>query len=126
MRLAPLSVRRVRAARLALAAPALLLAGCGGPAPPGAISEAESAALRPKDARLAQLYESSCIACHTLRDTGAPLAGSRAEWDPRWQKGMPALLASTVGGRGGMPAGGQCFACTNQDYEALIRFMAAR
>lgn len=110
----------------------LLLAGCGGPqasqaaAPPVAITEAESATLRPRDPRLAQLYESSCVACHTVRDTGAPLTGSRAAWDPRWQKGLPALVESAVAGRNGMPAGGQCFACSREDYEALIRFMAAR
>lgn len=110
----------------------LLLAGCGGPqaskaaAPAVAITEAESAKLRPRDPRLAQLYESSCVACHTVRDTGAPLTGSRAAWDPRWQKGLPALVESAVAGRNGMPAGGQCFACSREDYEALIRFMAAR
>jgi cytochrome c5 len=34
------------------------------------------------------------------------------------------LLKSTVGGLGGLPPGGQCFACSAGDYEALIRFMA--
>ena len=39
-------------------------------------------------------------------------------------KGMPALLKSTVGGLGGMPAGGQCFACSTGDFEGLIAFLA--
>ncbi len=50
--------------------------------------------------------------------------GDHAAWEPRWAKGVPALLKSTVGGLGGMPAGGQCFACSQADYEGLIRFLA--
>jgi cytochrome c5 len=80
--------------------------------------------MTPSDARLAGLYGQSCKQCHTLADSGAPLAGDRKAWEPRWAKGMPALLHSTVGGLGGMPAGGQCFACSTGDLEALIRFMA--
>ena len=111
--------------RTAIAA-VLLLSACAPPAP--ARSPAEAAAyaetLMPSDARLADLYAQSCRTCHTVVDTGAPLAGDRAAWAPRWKKGLPALLASTVGGLNGMPAGGQCFSCTPADYEALIRFMA--
>ncbi len=87
---------------------------------------ARAQGMTPTDARLAGLYAQSCKACHTSVDSGAPLAGDRTAWDPRWAKGMPALLQSTAGGVNGMPAGGQCFACSPADYEALIRFMAAR
>ncbi len=80
--------------------------------------------MTPADPRLAGLYGQSCKACHTAADSGAPLAGDAAAWEPRWAKGLPALLKSTVGGIGGMPPGGQCFGCTAADYEALIRFMA--
>lgn len=111
--------------RTAIAA-VLMLAACS-PAPP-VKSPAEVAAhaetLTPSDARLADLYAQSCRTCHTVVDTGAPLAGDRTAWAPRWKKGLPALVASTVGGLNGMPAGGQCFSCTPADYEALIRFMA--
>ena len=68
----------------------------------------------------------SCKQCHTLADAGAPLSGDRAAWDARWAKGLPVLLKSTVGGHAGMPPGGQCFACSQVDFEALIRFMAGR
>jgi cytochrome c5 len=105
---------------------ALIVAACApaAPTPPSAETAARATALTPADARLAELYAQSCRTCHTALDTGAPLAGDRASWAPRWKKGMPALLASTVGGLNGMPAGGQCFSCTPEDYEALIRFMA--
>lgn len=103
----------------------LALAACGG-VPPAPLTEAQSAALRPTDARLAQLYEGSCKACHTVKASLAPLAGDRTVWDPRWGQGEPVLLAATIQGKGGMPAGGQCFECTPDDFKGLIRFMAGR
>jgi cytochrome c5 len=113
--------------RTALAA-LMMIAACS-PAPPvrSAAETVEHAlTLTPSDPRLAELYEQSCKTCHTVVDTGAPLTGDRVAWTARWKKGAPALLSSTVGGLGGMPAGGQCFSCTPEDYEALIRFMADR
>lgn len=104
---------------------ALSLAACGAePEKAIPLTAEQSAALKPKNIRLAGLYEQSCKACHTVKDTGAPLTGDRTQWEPRWQKGMPVLVKSAVAGVGGMPAGGQCFSCTPQDFEALIRFMA--
>jgi len=107
---------------------ALAFAACSPAAPERTPAEAAAHALTmaPADARLADLYAQSCKTCHTVTDTGAPLAGDHPSWDPRWKKGLPALLSSTVAGLGGMPAGGQCFSCTSADYEALIRFMADR
>lgn len=105
---------------------AFLLAACQSEPPAKPLTPAESAALKPADARLAGLYEQSCKSCHTVADTGAPLAGDRTQWDARWAKGEDALLSSTIQGLNGMPAGGQCFACSPDDYKALIRFMAGR
>jgi cytochrome c5 len=102
--------------------------GCNSaPAPVNRVEAAARAQrMTPADERLAGLYGQSCKACHTAADSGAPLAGDTAAWSPRWAKGLPALVQSTVSGVGGMPAGGQCFACSAGDYEALIRFMADR
>jgi cytochrome c5 len=95
-------------------------------AAPAPLTEAQSAARRPADARLAALYDGSCRACHTRRDSGAPLSGDHTQWDARWAKGPDALLQSAVAGFNAMPAGGQCATCTAADYAALIRFMADR
>lgn len=112
----------------AIALACLGLVACGAPSapkPPDAATVARAATLKPADARLAGLYAQSCVACHTTVDSGAPLTGDAAAWKLRLRKGMPALVQSTVGGLNGMPAGGQCFACSADDYEALIRFMSA-
>lgn len=119
----------MREGAVALVAAAVLVAGCQSASVPPAVSGdalARAQSMTPSDAKLAALYAQSCKACHTLPDTGAPLAGDRTAWDPRWAKGLPALLQSTVSGLNGMPAGGQCFACKPADYEALITFLAGR
>lgn len=106
----------------AFAAAALVLSACAPQAKP--ITPEESAALVPADARLAGLYQTSCKTCHTIKASGAPLAGDVAAWAPRMKQGMPTLVGHTVQGFKAMPAGGQCAGCTAADYEALIRFMS--
>ena len=102
----------------------LLLAACEPPAKP--LTPAESAKLSPRDPRLAQLYAGSCKACHTVKDSQAPLTGDRTQWDPRWAKGEDVLLTEAQVGFNNMPANGQCFECSPEDLKALIRFMAGR
>jgi cytochrome c5 len=98
----------------------LVLASCGKSKP----TPEELAALKPADPAVASLYDHSCKACHAVADSGAPLVHDRDAWDARWQKGLPALIEHTITGFQAMPAGGQCSACTREDYEKLIRFMA--
>jgi cytochrome c5 len=40
-------------------------------------------------------------------------------------KGMDALVASVNTGLNAMPPKGMCFDCTDDDYKALIEYMAA-
>jgi cytochrome c5 len=98
----------------------LLLAGCGQSKP----TPEELASLKPADPALAQLYDHSCKACHAVDGSGAPLVHDHDAWDARWQKGLPMLVTHAITGFQAMPAGGQCSACTRDDYEKLIRFMA--
>jgi len=106
-------------------AAALLLAACGPKTPPPPTAE-QALALRPADARLASLYETSCHACHAVPGTGAPLVHDRAAWDGRYKRGEPVLLDHAIQGFNAMPATGQCATCTPDDFRALIRFMAGR
>jgi cytochrome c5 len=91
-----------------------------------AIALAGAATAAPADERLAALYKQSCKACHSVEGSGAPLVGDRSQWDSRWNKGVPVLLQNVVAGFNGMPASGQCFACSATDLEALIAFLAGR
>jgi cytochrome c5 len=113
--------------RLLLVIAVLALSACGSAEkPPQPLTAEQSAALVPKDARLAKLYAGSCKGCHTIKDSQAPLTGDRTLWDPRWAQGEAGLLAAAIQGKKSMPAGGQCFECTPDDLKALIRFMAGR
>lgn len=114
-----------RLMRLLFVLPVMALSACG-EALPQPLTAEQSAALTPADPRLAQLYAGSCKACHTVADSLAPLTGDRTLWDPRWKQGEDALLSAAIQGKGGMPAGGQCFECTPAELKALIRFMAGR
>lgn len=115
--------------RFLLLTGALLLAACSHEAPmppaptPADIALAETA--HPGDAALADKYARSCRLCHSVAGTGAPLAGHRASWQPRVEaRGIDGLLASVHGGRGAMPARGQCPDCSDADYRALIHFLS--
>jgi cytochrome c5 len=114
---------------LAIFTTCLFLAACAPQSSPDdehSRALAQAATVAPADERLATLYRQSCKACHAIDNSGAPLVQDRSLWDARWEKGLPALLQSTVAGLKGMPPGGQCFACTAADYEALIKFLAGR
>lgn len=68
-------------------------------------------------------YMQSCWACHNTGAAGAPKVGVAADWAPRVEKGMDALLANAVNGINAMPAKGMCFTCTNDDLKALVQYM---
>ena len=78
----------------------------------------------PADPRLADIYERSCMACHTIPESGAPLTLYTAAWQPRMDaKGMDALVTSAKVGLNAMPPMGQCPDCTDDDFADLITFM---
>ena len=79
---------------------------------------------RPGDARLAEAYERSCMACHSVNGTGAPLAGFAPHWKPRLDKGIDQLVRHASEGFNAMPAMGQCNDCSTEDQRALTLFMA--
>ena len=74
-------------------------------------------------ASVEERYKNSCGFCHETGAAGAPKTGDQAAWAPRLEKGMEALVASTRNGMGGMPPGGMCPNCTDEEYKALIEYM---
>lgn len=69
-------------------------------------------------------YAASCGACHAVGVAGAPATGDAEAWAPRMEKGMDALVASVRNGLNAMPPGGLCNSCSDDDYAALITYMA--
>lgn len=71
------------------------------------------------------LYNRACIACHLSGAASAPRTHDVIAWESRLAKGWDELLASTKAGLNGMPPKGMCFDCTDNDFKALIKFMAS-
>jgi len=74
--------------------------------------------------RQAQLLANNCVQCHARAHIGAPIMGNAADWKERSKQGEEKMLMNVVVGLRGMPPLGYCSACDEQDFRALIRFMA--
>ncbi len=70
-------------------------------------------------------YDKSCKVCHASGAAGAPKTGDAAAWEPRMAKGMDVLVQAVNNGLNAMPPKGMCFDCSDDDYKALIEYMAA-
>ena len=69
------------------------------------------------------VYNQSCFACHATGASGAPILGDAESWAPRIEKGMEALMASTLNGLGMMPPKGTCMACSDEELQAATEYM---
>jgi len=111
--------------RLNMLAPVIVaLAACAGNGKPAAADIVRAQALRPDDARLAERYERSCMGCHAVDGSGAPLTGFAPQWKPLAGKGMEQLVDHAFEGFKAMPARGLCNDCNRDDLRDLIRFMS--
>ena len=70
-----------------------------------------------------QVYNASCLACHSTGVAGAPKTGDQAAWAPRASKGLDALLATAVSGINAMPPKGTCADCSDEELKAAIEYM---
>lgn len=107
-----------------IAALVVIVSACGNSAPTGKAQV--TAPPPPQDAALARLYDQTCRACHASSRTGAPMAGDAQAWAPRMAQGMDVLVEHTINGYNGMPPLGACMDCSEDDYVALIRYMAGQ
>lgn len=97
------------------------------PMPPTRAELAYAEHAMPDDEVLAEKYEYSCASCHTLPDTGAPIAGHQSEWQFRIkEKGFDALLETVKAGYKTMPVNGNCEDCTEEDLKELIVFLTSK
>ncbi|MGQ0709601.1 MAG: c-type cytochrome [Rhodoferax sp.] len=111
--------------RVLLLAPALLLGACSRQdAAPDAAALERARQRMPADPALAAVYERSCRSCHAESAAQAPLSGFAPHWQARLAQGMPTVLQHVHEGLRGMPARGYCNDCSDQDFEALVRFMS--
>lgn len=84
----------------------------------GAAAVESSAAMSGK-----AVYDQFCFACHATGVGGAPLLGDAAQWQPRIDKGMDALMATTRNGLNAMPLMGTCMNCSEEELHAAVTYM---
>ncbi len=69
------------------------------------------------------VYNASCLACHSTGVAGAPKVGDKAAWDTRVASGMDAMLNNAINGINAMPAKGTCATCSDDELKAAIEYM---
>lgn len=70
-------------------------------------------------------FNKSCAVCHNTGAANAPKVHDVDAWKPRLDKGMDVLVQSVNNGLNAMPPKGMCFDCSDDDYRALITYMAS-
>ena len=77
-----------------------------------------------------KIYEESCDGCHGGGIggwfSGAPKTGDKELWAPLIEKGLPALIESTLKGVGKMKPNGGCEQCSESDIRAAVEYMVAQ
>lgn len=91
----------------------------------GLLALSASVAVHAADPAVVAKYNKSCVVCHAAGAAGAPKTGVAADWQPRLEKGIDALVHSVEKGMGAMPPKGMCFDCSADDFKALIEHMTA-
>jgi cytochrome c5 len=74
-----------------------------------------------------EVFDTTCMACHSTGAAGAPKFGDIAAWGPRIAKGKDALYASGLNGvpGTGMVAKGGCVSCSDEEIHAAVDYMVA-
>ena len=72
------------------------------------------------------IYKQSCAVCHAAGVAGAPKLTDKAAWAPRIAKGKDALYASSLKGKGAMPAKGGNPSLADADVKAAVDYMVGQ
>lgn len=112
-------------------APAAKPAAPAAPAAPKATTPPEAAPAAPAApkadlARGEQVYRQSCAVCHANGVAGAPKTGDAAAWAPRIARGIDALYATAINGKGAMPAKGGNPSLSDADVKAAVDYLVAQ
>ncbi len=69
------------------------------------------------------VYKQSCAVCHAAGVAGAPKLTDKVAWGPRIAKGMTAMYASALKGKGAMPAKGGNPSLADVDVTTAVDYM---
>lgn len=70
-----------------------------------------------------QVYNTSCMGCHSTGAGGAPKMGDKVAWAPRIKQGMDTLHKHAIEGLNAMPPKGLCMTCTDEEIIATVAYI---
>ena len=70
------------------------------------------------------IYQAHCASCHDSGQSGAPIIGDFATWQPLLHKNIDTLITNTVNGIGAMPTKGGCEQCSGAEIIAAVKYLA--
>ncbi|UJS24822.1 c-type cytochrome [Thiothrix winogradskyi] len=73
-----------------------------------------------------KVYKGICFSCHDVGVAGSPKLGDKAVWAPRIATGAEALYATSLNGKGAMPAKGGNPALSDDEIKAAVDYMVAQ
>ena len=73
-----------------------------------------------------ELFNTTCVACHSSGAPGIPQKGDSEAWAPRIARGREALYESALNGRNAMPPRGMCMDCSDQEIRAAVDYMVSQ
>ncbi len=84
----------------------------------GAVAAASSGPRSGED-----VYNGSCMACHSTGAGGAPKMGDAAAWKARIAQGADTLHKHAIDGLNAMPPKGLCMTCSDDEVIAAVDFI---
>jgi len=70
-----------------------------------------------------KIYKSLCFSCHDMGIAGSPKFGDKTAWAARIATGMEALYATSINGKGAMPAKGGNPSLSDDEVKAAVDYM---
>jgi len=70
-------------------------------------------------------YDAACAACHASGVAGSPKFGDKEAWKARIETGKDALYATSLKGKGAMPAKGGRADLSDDDVKAAVDYMVS-
>lgn len=96
--------------------------------PPAAAADTQLAAAGPAGGE--KVFKSTCAMCHQTGAAGAPVLGSKADWEARTAQGKEVLykhaLEGFTGEKGMMPAKGGNSSLSDADVKAAVDYMVSK
>jgi cytochrome c5 len=84
----------------------------------GAVAAAASGPRSAED-----IYNTTCMACHSTGAGGAPKIGEPGDWKARIAQGMDTLHKHAIEGLNAMPPKGLCMDCSDDEVIAVVDFI---